>query len=241
MLIKLFNTQSQLFPRRNQIPGKAAASGARQGRGVGERGNQRALANPDDERGPGEGREETRVFWGVRACVRVGSARTGAHALSRPPGFLQTVRTTLSLGKVFWIADPGGKEEAAGARELPGAAWERSRDTPNAVLWVSRGGEGARGSGAPGSLGWTTECEGQESFPRTSALTILVEAQERGAGGGAPKTSVSESSRKPDARNLRSKQTATLGVKIGDETGVPEHPDFRSVKGRRCPWAFRLG
>lgn len=61
------------------------------------------------------------------------------------PAFCKRFTQCFPSGKVFWIADPRDEEEAADARELPGAAWERTvgPEIPlNAYCGVPRGGGG---------------------------------------------------------------------------------------------------
>lgn len=65
------------------------------------------------------------------------------------------------------------------AHRLPGV-----EGPPNAAVDGSRG-EGSEDLGRRGNLGWARKREGRVPS-RTNAMTILVKAQERGAG--APKS-----------------------------------------------------
>lgn len=180
--------------------------------------------------------------WGPHA-----QARMHSHSPGRSPGFLQTVHTMFSLGKVFWIADPRDEEEAADARELPGAAWERTvgpKIPPNAYCGVPRGGGRDPRIWGAGEFGVDNRVRRAERNPFQKKYTDYFgqsKAQERGAGGGAPKSSVPESRRKPDAPNFGDKQKDLLGVKFRDDSRGPSVPRFQKCKGETMPLIFRVG
>lgn len=179
--------------------------------------------------------------WGPHA-----PARTHSHSLGRPP-VLQTVHTMFSFGKVFWIADPRDEEEAADARELPGAAWERTVGTeipPKAYCGVPRGrGGDPRIWGAKEfAMDNRVRRAGKNPFQKKHTDYFgQSKAQERGAGGGVPQSSVPESRRKPDAPNFGGKQKDPLGVKFRDDSRGPSVPRFQKCKGETMPLIFRVG
>lgn len=124
------------------------------------------------------GEEDNPVFWDVLPVHR-----RAAHALSRPPG---------SSYKRFTQYFPSGKFSRLGI-SAKRTLWVRlsfperhGKGPPNAAVSGSRG-EWSEDLGRRGYLGWARKREGRSSFQnRTNAVTILVKAQENGAG--APKS-----------------------------------------------------
>lgn len=122
-----------------------------------------------------------------------------------------------------------GEEEALGAHELPGAAWERTPKRSG----VGFQGRGIRGSGAPGEFGVGKKTRREEFLPEQTQLTILVKAQERGTG--IPKSTVPESRRKPEGRTISQAEEYPQSQVHGH---LPE-PRFQEYKGETVPLDFQ--